>query len=92
MESGAETSQFAVARVLPEWAEAQFAALQSELAASERQRREQAGEIKQRDLKIQKLALELAYYKRIKFGAKSESLSVEQQELNHPRQSRGPIS
>jgi hypothetical protein len=46
MDSGAETSQFAAARVLPEWVEAQFAALQTELAASERQRREQAGEIK----------------------------------------------
>jgi uncharacterized protein (DUF3084 family) len=77
MNSGAETAQFAAARVLPEWAEAQFAALQTELAASEKQRQEQAGEIKQRDLKIQKLTLELAYYRRIKFGAKSESLSVE---------------
>ena len=81
MDSGAEPSQFAAARVLPEWAEAQFAALQTELADSERQRREQAGEIKQRDLKIQKLTLELAYYKRIKFGTKSETLSVEQQDL-----------
>ena len=49
--------------------------------ASEKQRWEQAGELKQRDLKIQQLTLELAYYKRIKFGAKSESLSVEQQDL-----------
>ncbi|UCV26640.1 IS66 family transposase [Ferribacterium limneticum] len=81
MNSGAETLQFAAARVLPEWAEAQFAALQTELAASEKQRQEQAGEIKQRDLKIQKLTLELAYYRRVKFGAKSESLSVAQQDL-----------
>ncbi len=81
MNSGAETSPFAAARVLPEWAEAQFAALQTELAASERQRLEQAGEIQRRDLKIQQLTLELAYYRRIKFGTKSESLSVEQQDL-----------
>lgn len=81
MNSGAETSQFAAARALPAWVEAQFAALQAELAASETQRREQAGEIRQRDLKIQKLTLELAYYKRIQFGTKSESLSVEQQDL-----------
>lgn len=81
MNSVAETFRLAAAPMLPDWVEAQFAALQSELAASKTQRREQAREIKQRDLKIQKLTLELAYYKRIKFGAKSESLSVEQQDL-----------
>ena len=37
--------------------------------------------IKQADLKIQALAFELAYYKRIRFANKSEQLSSEQREL-----------
>ncbi len=38
-------------------------------------------EIRQQDLKIQALTLELAYYKRIRFGRTSEQLGVEQKVL-----------
>lgn len=59
---------------LPDWVQAQFAALQAQLA-------EREAELKQRELKIQKLTLELAHYKRLRFGCKSEALSAEQRDL-----------
>lgn len=51
----------------PDGAQAQIAALQAEL--------------KHRDLKIQKLVLELAYYKRLRYGVKSEAMTSVQREL-----------
>jgi transposase len=58
----------------PAWVQAQLAALQSQLL-------ERDAELKRRELKIQQLTLELAHYKRIRFGAKSEALSLEQRDL-----------
>lgn len=59
---------------LPEWVQAQFSALQSQLA-------ERDAELKRRELKIQQLTLELAHHKRIRFGCKSEAFSPEQRDL-----------
>lgn len=59
---------------LPEWVQAQFAALQSRLA-------ERDAELKRRELKIQQLTLELAHHKRLRFGCKSEAFSPEQRDL-----------
>lgn len=39
------------------------------------------GEAQAKDLKIQKLTLELAHYKRVRFGIKSEALTAEQKNL-----------
>lgn len=60
--------------LLPEWAQAQIATLQSQLA-------EREAELKRRELKIQQLTLELAHHRRIRFGARSEVLGAEQREL-----------
>ena len=60
--------------LLPEWAQAQIATLQSQLA-------EREAELKRRELKIQQLTLELAHHRRIRFGARSEGLGAEQREL-----------
>ena len=60
--------------LLPEWAQAQIATLQSQLA-------EREAEFKRRELKIQQLTLELAHHRRIRFGARSEGLGAEQREL-----------
>jgi transposase len=60
--------------LLPEWAQAQIATLQSQLA-------EREAELKRRELKIHQLTLELAHHRRIRFGAKSEVLGAEQREL-----------
>jgi transposase len=59
---------------LPEWAQAQIAALHSQLTARD-------AELKWRELKIQQLTLELAHHKRIRLGVKSEALSPAQRDL-----------
>ena len=43
--------------------------------------RKLVGEAHAKDLKIQKLTLELAHYKRVRFGIKSEALTAEQKNL-----------
>ena len=58
----------------PDWVQAQLSALQTQV-------REREAELKQRDLKIQRLTLELAHYKRMRFGVRSEALSPEQRDL-----------
>jgi hypothetical protein len=45
------------------------------------QLRARDADVKARDLKIQKLTLELAHHKRIRFGTKSETLSPDQRHL-----------
>jgi len=42
---------------------------------------ERDAELKRRELKIQKLTLELAHHKRIRFGFTSEALTSEQRDL-----------
>lgn len=74
MNSCAELTRGDAQTALPEWVQAQFAALQSQLA-------ERDAELKRRELKIQQLTLELAHHKRIRFGCKSEALSPEQRDL-----------
>lgn len=70
----AEAAPNAPSAPLPDWVMAQLAALQSQLA-------ERDAELKCRDLKIQRLTLELAHYKRLRFGATSEALSADQRDL-----------
>lgn len=70
----AELTQGDAQTSLPEWVQAQFAALESQLA-------ERDAELKRRELKIQQLTLELAHHKRIHFGCKSETFSPEQRDL-----------
>jgi transposase len=53
---------------------AQISALQLQLV-------ERDAELKRRELKIQKLTLELAHHKRMSFGCKSEALTSEQRDL-----------
>lgn len=74
MNSCVELIQGDAQSLLPEWIQAQFAALQSQLA-------ERDAELKRRELKIQQLTLELAHHKRLRFGCKSEVLSPEQRDL-----------
>lgn len=74
MNSCAELTRVDALFPLPEWVQAQFAALQSQLA-------ERDAELKRRELKIQQLTLELAHHKRLRFGCKSEVLSAEQRDL-----------
>lgn len=74
MDSCAELTRGDAQTSLPEWAQAQFAAFQSQIA-------ERDAELKRRELKIQQLTLELAHHKRIRFGCKSEALSSEQRDL-----------
>ena len=58
----------------PTLVQAEITALQAQLVALDT-------ELKRRELKIQKLTLELAYLKRIRFGCKSEALTAEQRDL-----------
>lgn len=65
-----------------------LADLQAQLAISEAARMKllserdtQANELKHRDLKIQKLTLELAHLRRIRFGVKSEAMTAVQRTL-----------
>ena len=74
MNSGAEATLNTAHPLLPDWAQAQISALQSQLA-------ERDAEVKRHALKIQQLTLELAHHKRIRFGCKSEALSLEQRDL-----------
>ena len=74
MDSIAEPARETPDLVVPEWVQAQISALQFQLA-------ERDAELKRRELKIQKLTLELAHHKRIRFGCKSEALSPEQRDL-----------
>lgn len=74
MRFSADPAQNIAHPVLPDWVQAQIAALQSQLA-------ERDAELKRRELKIQQLTLELAHHKRIRFGCKSEALSLEQRDL-----------
>jgi transposase len=74
MRFGADPAQNTAHPPLPEWVQAQISALQSQLL-------ERDAELKRRELKIQQLMLELAHHKRIRFGCKSEALSLEQQDL-----------
>ena len=66
---------------LPAWAQAQLAALHTALGERDATLATQAAELKQRDLKIQQLTLELAHHKRLRFGVKSEALAPVQRDL-----------
>ena len=56
-------------------------ALLAWIQAQHSQRDAALAELKNAQLKIQALTLELAYHKRLKFGVKSEAFSPEQREL-----------
>jgi transposase len=81
MSFGADSAQSTARPPLPDWVQAQIAALHSQLAERDAEIGQREAELKCRELKIQQLTLELAHYKRIRFGAKSEALSVEQRDL-----------
>jgi transposase len=74
MNSTAELPQKPPDPALPDQVLAQILALQLQLV-------ERDAELKRRELKIQKLILELAHHKRIRFGCKSEILTSEQRDL-----------
>ena len=78
MDFAAELDRFDPDPRLREWVLAQIRARdtsqQAALAARD-------ADIQARDLKIQKLILELAHHKRIRFGTKSETLSLDQRHL-----------
>ena len=59
---------------LPEWAAAKLAALEDQVARFDT-------ELKRRDLKIQRLVLELAMHKRARFAATSEAMDANQRVL-----------
>jgi hypothetical protein len=74
--------------ILPDWLQAQFAVLRTQIAERdarlvERDARlaEKDVELKRCDLKIQQLMLELAHHKRLRFGCTSETFPFEQREL-----------
>lgn len=84
MDFTAELARFSLDPALSEWVTAQLAGKAQALAEVERQRAELArnhAEIRQKDLKIQALTLELAHHKRIRFGHMSEAFSPEQRDL-----------
>jgi transposase len=56
-------------------------ALASLLSARLKQAQQDAARLKQADLKIQALTLELAHHKRIRFANKSEAFSIQQRDL-----------
>ena len=74
MHSSAERTPEAADLILPDWVQAQISALQFQLV-------ERDAELKRRELKIQKLTLELAHHRRMRFGCTSEALSSEQRDL-----------
>jgi transposase len=74
MNSTAELAHQPPDPTLPDQVRAQISALQLQLV-------ERDAELKRRELKIQKLILELAHHKRIRFGCKSEILTSEQRDL-----------
>ena len=55
--------------------------VQDEISALQAQVIALDAELKRRELKIQRLTLELAYLKRVRFGCKSEALTAEQRDL-----------
>ena len=66
---------------LPAWAAEQLCALQAQVAERDSKLAVADAEIKRHQLKIQRLTLELAVHKRIRFGAKSEAFTTEQRVL-----------
>ncbi|HWW07995.1 IS66 family transposase [Collimonas sp.] len=74
MNSTAELAHQPPDPALPDQVRAQISALQLQLV-------ERDAELKRRELKIQKLTLELAHHKRIRFGFTSEALTSEQRDL-----------
>ena len=66
---------------LPIWAVEELSALQAQVAERDSKLALADAGLKQRDLKIQRLTLELAVHKRMRFGAKSEAFTTEQREL-----------
>ncbi len=66
---------------LPKWAVEQLSALQVQLAERDSRLALADAELKRNALKIQRLTLELAVHKRIRFGTKSEAFTTEQRVL-----------
>jgi len=89
MNSSAEAAQTSVHPALPDWVQAQIAALQSRLAERDAELAKRDAELKRRELKIQQLTLELAHHKRIRFGCKTEALTVSVQPVHIAERRRG---
>ena len=81
MDSSAQIAPRNAHPALPDAVLAQLVALQSQVAERDVQLAQKDAELKRRELKIQQLTLELAHHKRIRFGCKSEVLSLEQRDL-----------
>lgn len=81
MNSSTELAQNAPNPALPDWVSEQFSVLECQLAERDSKLLEREAELQRRDLKIQQLTLELARYRRIQFGCKSEALTSEQRDL-----------
>ena len=77
MNSTAELAHQPPDPALPDQVRAQISALQLQLV-------ERDAELKRRELKIQKLTLELAHHKHIYFCVRSEALTSEQRDLFSP--------
>ena len=88
MSSGTKSEGIRARSALPKWAAAELSNLQSqianheaELADREAKLAARESELKLSDLKIQRLTLELAYLKRMRYGVTSEALTAEQRLL-----------
>src|ERR1035438_4619072 len=88
MDLAAEIARFNPDPALLQWLAAQFENAQQERGFLSRQLAErdaeldrQRDELKNADLKIQALTLELAHHRRIRFGNKSEAFSPDQRTL-----------
>jgi transposase len=88
MNFAAQLAQFNPDPALAEWLLAQFGNTQKEAEQFKLQAQTSAcqitalsADVRNKELKIQALTLELAYHKRLKFGAKAESFAGEQRDL-----------